>query len=104
MGAVCLVEPLGEVGRGEVCQVEAIANGQGLDVGLANQLPQREHFDAQIVLCGDFLRKHEVKARLCLAGVGDGGGADLEVAFGRGQLFLDGDFLRLDELQAVGGS
>ena len=43
-------------------------------------------FIAQVVLGGDLLRQHQVEARLRLARVGDGGGADLEVALGRGQL------------------
>ena len=62
---------------------------------------ERELLDAQVVLGRDFLRDHQVVAGLRLARVGDGGGADLEVALGRGQLLGHRGLLRLHEGQRV---
>ena len=73
---------------------------QGLDLGDAYSLVERQPFDLQVVVSGDFLRCDQVKAGLGFTRVGDGGGADFEVALGRGQLFRHGCLLRLDEAQA----
>jgi hypothetical protein len=53
------------------------------------------------LLGGNFLRQHQVEAGLRLARVGDGGGADLEVALGGGQLLGHGGLLGLHEGQRV---
>jgi hypothetical protein len=45
--------------------------------------------DGEIILRGDFLGRGQVEARLRFVGVGDGRGADLEIALGRFQLFGD---------------
>jgi hypothetical protein len=68
---------------------------------LPHQRVERQPLDAQVVVGGDLLRHHEVVAGLRLAGVGDGGGADLEVALGRRQLLAHGLLLRLHEGQRV---
>jgi hypothetical protein len=69
--------------------------------GLLHQHVQRHALDAQIVFSGNFLGDHQVVAGLGFAGVGDGGRAHFKIAFGRGQLLIDSDFLRLDKGQAV---
>ena len=73
---------------------------QGLDLGGAHGLVECQPFDQQVVVGGDFLRCDQVKAGLGFTRVGDGGGADFEVALGRGQLFRHGCLLCLDEAQA----
>ena len=67
----------------------------------ADEFFQRAQTDGEAVLLGDFLRHCEVVARLRFMGVGDGGGADFEVALGGRQLFGDGRFLRIDEGDVV---
>ena len=67
----------------------------------AHQLVQGNFFDAQVVLGGNFLGGAQVEAGLRFARVGDGGGADLKVAFGGGQLLTHGGFLGFDEGQGV---
>ena len=49
----------------------------------------------------DFLRDHQVKFGLGFAGVGDGAGADFEIALRRRQLFANRRFLRADKGQTV---
>ncbi len=71
------------------------------DTVAADQLIERDALGAQIVLGRDFGGGGEVEARLRLAGVGDRGGADLEVAFGRCQLLADGFLARLRSGQRV---
>ena len=75
--------------------------GFGVGIGLAHELVQRQLLDAQIVAGRNFLGADQIEAGLCFPGVGDGGRADLEVAFGRGQLFGHGLFLGLDKAQRV---
>ena len=62
----------------------------GAHAGAADQLVERDALGAQVVVGGDLLRGGEVEARLRLARVGDGRGADLEIALGRGELLGDG--------------
>ncbi len=77
------------------------ARGLGLLVGRAGQRVQRDLAHPQVVLGGNFLGQHQVKPGLRLAAVGDGGGADLEIAFGKGQLLVGGGFLGPHKQQAV---
>ena len=93
------IDVTGHQGR----QGQRLRQGLGLGVNLAHQLIERKLLDPQIVFGRDFLRCPQVKAGLCLAGVGDGGGADFEVALGRRQLLAHGGFLGFDEGQAVHG-
>ena len=62
---------------------------------------ESELFDLQIILRGNFLGCYQVKARLCFAGVGDGGGAHLKVALGRSELLGDCSFLSLHKSEVV---
>ena len=62
---------------------------------------ERQFFHAQVVFGCNFLRNHQVVAGLGFARVGHGGGAHLEVALGRGQLFRHCGFLGLHEGQRV---
>ena len=75
----------------------------GLRAALAHQLVQRQRLDAQVVVGGQFLGHGQVVAGLGVTGVHNGGGADLEVAFGRGQLFGHGGLQAAHIGQAVGG-
>ena len=67
----------------------------------ADEFLQCAQTDVERVLFGDFLRHGEVVAGLRLVGVRDGGGADLEIALGRGELLGNGGFLRADEGDVV---
>jgi len=69
----------------------------------AHELLERQAFDAQVVLGGDFLGHNQVKTGLGFTRIGDGAGAHFEVAFGRGQLFGHRLFLRLNHAHAVAG-
>ena len=72
----------------------------GLRVGHA-PVGRAPVFHAQVVFGCNFLRNHQVVAGLGFARVGHGGGAHLEVALGRGQLFRHCGFLGLHEGQRV---
>ena len=72
-----------------------------LGTGFADHLIESELFDLQIILRGNFLGCYQVKARLCFAGVGDGGGAHLKVALGRSELLGDCSFLSLHKSEVV---
>ena len=68
---------------------------------LADQLVKGDFFHAQVILGGNFLGQHQIKAGLRFTGVGDGGGAHFKVALGRSQLLGHGRFLRFHKVQAV---
>jgi hypothetical protein len=55
---------------------------------------QRQKLDAQIILGRDLLGAHQVKTRLRLARIGDGGSANFKIALGKGQLLIHGRLLR----------
>ena len=77
--------------------------GQTLGFGIAHAHSQiqGQAFDAQVVFCGNFLGRAQVKTGLRIAHARDGGGAHFKVAFGRGQLFLHRLLLGLHGGQAV---
>jgi hypothetical protein len=69
--------------------------------GAPDQLVERDLLDLQVVLGRDLLRDHQVVAGLRLARVGDGGGADFEVALGEGELLGHRGLLRAHQRQRV---
>ena len=68
---------------------------------LADDLLQGALLDFEVTLRRDFLGSREVETRLRLVGVGDGRGADLEIAFRLRELLGDCDLLPLNEGKAV---
>ena len=66
---------------------------------LAGDRRQRPVLHLQVVKTRHLLRVGQVEAGLRVVGVGDGGGADHEVALGLGQLLGDRALLGADELQ-----
>ena len=77
-----LLDPDLDVERLQRRQLQRERQREWLGVALANQQIERNFLHAQIVLGRDLLGNHQVVPGLCFAGIGDGGGADLEVAFG----------------------
>lgn len=71
--------------------------------GRADDLGQFLAAHVQVVLQAQFLRHHQVVARLRFVGVGDGGVAQLEIALGRLQLAGHGGLLGLGRGQGVLG-
>ena len=98
-----LLHPRGDAGGLQRGQLHRLGQGLGLQRAFAYQLLQRQAFDLQVVGCGNLLRIHQIMAGLGLAGVGDGGGANIEVALGKFQLFLHGALLGLHGGQRVLG-
>ena len=98
---VAITRPGFGIGRHDGGQHRGLLQALGLNVAAADQLIERDALVAQIVVGADFLRGGQIEAGLRFTGVGDGGGADFEIAFGRGQLFADGSLARARGGQGV---
>jgi len=91
--ALGVVHPFLYVGRYRVFHGEGFAQYvEVFDVGV-DQLLQGTALDFEVVGGSQFLRHDQVVAGLGFVGVGDGGGADFEVALGLFQLLGDRSFL-----------
>jgi hypothetical protein len=103
VAALGVFDPFVDAGRLRGLELEVLAqNAQFAGIGV-DDLLQAAAFDFQGALGGQFLGDDEVVAGLGFVGVGDGGGADFEVAFGLFELLGDGGLLGGGELDAVLG-
>ena len=96
-----LLDPDVHVARLQCWQLQGECQREWLCVVLANQLVERNFLHTQIVLGCNLLGNHQVVPGLRFAGIGDGGGANLKVAFGRRELLGHRGLLGFYKGQAV---
>ena len=98
-----VVHPFLYVGRYRVVHGEGFTQYVEIFDFAVDQLLQGAALDFQVIGGFQFLRPDEVVTGLGFVGVGDGGGADFEVALGLFQLLGDGGFLGGVQLYGVLG-
>jgi len=101
VAALRVIHPFLHIGRIGRDRIESGAQHiQIRHIGIDESL-QVAPLQFQIVRRCQLLRQDQVISRLCFVSVGDGGGADLEIAFCLFQLLRDGRFLRGVQLHGV---
>ena len=96
-----LQDPCVDVGRQRRRQHDRRSQRRRRAARSPDQLVEHDLLHLQVVLGSDLLRDDQVVAGLRFARVGDGRGADFEVALGRCELLGDGHLLRPHQRQAV---